>query len=48
MSYYDLLSIASTATTEDVKKAYRQKALQLHPDRYVQVACIATAVQQAR
>ncbi|KAL3152349.1 hypothetical protein ABBQ32_001412 [Trebouxia sp. C0010 RCD-2024] len=33
MSYYDLLSIASTATTEEVKKAYRKKALQLHPDR---------------
>lgn len=35
MSYYDLLSIASTATTEEVKKAYRKKALQLHPDRYI-------------
>ena len=39
MSYYDLLSIASTATTEEVKKAYRKKALQLHPDRYSYVVC---------
>ena len=39
MSYYDLLSIASTATTEEVKKAYRKKALQLHPDRYSHVVC---------
>jgi len=33
MSYYELLSIASTATTDEVKKAYRKKALELHPDR---------------
>ena len=34
MSYYDLLSIASTASTDDFKKAYRKKALELHPDRH--------------
>jgi len=33
MSYYDLLSITSTASTDEVKKAYRKKALELHPDR---------------
>ena len=35
MSYYELLSIASTATKDEVKKAYRKKALELHPDRCV-------------
>lgn len=42
MSYYDVLSIASTATTEEVKKAYRKKALELHPDRSVTpVQCVS-------
>ena len=37
MSYYDLLSITSTASTDEVKKAYRKKALELHPDRCCKV-----------
>ena len=40
MSYYDLLSIASTATTDDIKKAYRKKALELHPDRCCTVSSL--------
>ena len=40
MSYYDLLSIASTASTDDIKKAYRKKALELHPDRYLHLAAV--------
>lgn len=33
MVYYDLLGIESDATPEQIKKAYRRKALQLHPDK---------------
>lgn len=31
--YYDTLEISRTATADEVKKAYRKKALQYHPDK---------------
>lgn len=31
--YYDILEISKTATPDEVKKAYRKKALKFHPDK---------------
>ena len=31
--YYEILGTAKGASADDIKKAYRKKALQYHPDR---------------
>ena len=31
--YYEVLEVAKTATLDEIKKAYRQKAIQYHPDK---------------
>lgn len=33
MDYYDTLGVARTATSDEIKKAYRQLALKYHPDK---------------
>lgn len=31
--YYEILEVARSATADDIKKAYRKKAIQFHPDK---------------
>ncbi len=35
MDYYDILGIKKTATQEEIKKAYRQKVKEYHPDLHL-------------
>ncbi|KAG6891239.1 hypothetical protein C0995_008491 [Termitomyces sp. Mi166 len=37
-TYYDILGVEPSASVEDVRKAYRRKALETHPDKLDQTA----------
>jgi molecular chaperone DnaJ len=46
-TYYVILGVASDATQQQIEAAYRQKALELHPDHYGQDAGPFLSVQEA-
>ncbi|CAJ1969684.1 unnamed protein product [Cylindrotheca closterium] len=46
-NYYDLLGVERDASAEDVKKAYKRKSLQMHPDKLAQRGQTVTDELQA-
>lgn len=47
-NYYDLLGIDRDASLDDIKRAYKRKSLDLHPDKLAQKGKTVTVEDQAR
>ncbi|KAG1907683.1 uncharacterized protein F5891DRAFT_1219780 [Suillus fuscotomentosus] len=47
LTLYDVLAIATTASTDDVRRAYKQKALETHPDK-LEPTCIGARAPGCR
>ena len=41
-SYYKVLNLSQAASTEEIKKAYKKRSLQLHPDKLAQRGKVLT------
>jgi DnaJ domain len=44
MDLYSLLGVGRSATDEEIRKAFRRKALEHHPDKWVDVAGIVAII----
>jgi hypothetical protein len=47
-SFYDLLSVDKDASLDEIKRAYKRRSLDLHPDKLAQKGKVVTEEDQAR
>eukprot|EP00751_Fragilariopsis_kerguelensis_P019772 CAMPEP_0170896104 /NCGR_PEP_ID=MMETSP0734-20130129/44573_1 /TAXON_ID=186038 /ORGANISM="Fragilariopsis kerguelensis, Strain L26-C5" /LENGTH=544 /DNA_ID=CAMNT_0011288237 /DNA_START=71 /DNA_END=1701 /DNA_ORIENTATION=+ len=47
-NFYDLLDIERDATNDEIKKAYKRKSLQMHPDKLAQHGKVITEEDQSK